>query len=268
MLFQDGRNIQILLLTSFFLLGILTRDWTVKIDLILVLCGSTLLAQIIWSKVFKLNEINWRSALITSLSLGLLLRADNYSTMALAGFLAISSKFLLRFENKHFFNPANFGIISSLVLTTDAWVSPGQWGTDIWYLILFICTGTMILKKVGRRDTCLSFLLVYGGLILGRNLWLGWSGDVLLHQLSNGSLLLFAFFMITDPRSTPKAHWSRVVWGIALGICSFSLQTIWFIPTGLFWALFILSPLTILLDWLYSGSEFKWQNSLKVNIEL
>jgi Na+-transporting NADH:ubiquinone oxidoreductase subunit NqrB len=47
--------------------------------------------------------------------------------MMLAGSLAISSKFLLQVEKKHFFNPANFGIIAALILTPDAWVSPGQW---------------------------------------------------------------------------------------------------------------------------------------------
>ncbi|TVQ50062.1 MAG: hypothetical protein EA365_00040 [Gloeocapsa sp. DLM2.Bin57] len=148
------------------------------------------------------------------------------------------------------------------LLTPDAWVSPGQWGTSSWYVILFLSTGMMIVKKVGRRDTCLSFLSVYIGLTITRNLWLGWSWDVIQHQLSNGSLLLFAFFMITDPRSTPKAQVSRIIWGVSIAIVSFSLQTIWYIPTGLFWSLFILSPVTILLDWFRSAPEFHWQNSL------
>ncbi|MBA2750283.1 MAG: hypothetical protein H0U45_16530 [Tatlockia sp.] len=73
-----------------------------------------------------------RSAVITGLGLSLLLRADSYLTMVLAGFLAISSTFIFKFNDKHFFNSANFGIISALTLTPNAWVSPGQWGDDWW----------------------------------------------------------------------------------------------------------------------------------------
>jgi Na+-transporting NADH:ubiquinone oxidoreductase subunit NqrB len=40
--------------------------------------------------------------------------------MALAGFAAIASKFVFQFGEKHFFNPANFGIIAVLTLTNDA----------------------------------------------------------------------------------------------------------------------------------------------------
>ncbi len=258
---QDPRHDQILLLTTFLLIGVMSRDWSLRLDLSLVILISTLGTQIIGSILSQSAKINWRSALITSLSLILLLRANHYTTMAIAGCLGISSKFLLRLKEKHIFNPANFGIVSALVLTPDAWVSPGQWGADSWYLMLFLSTGMMIVQKVGRRDTCLSFLLVYSGLIIGRNLWLGWGWDVIEHQLSNGSLLLFAFFMISDPRSTPKAGISRIIWGVSLGVVSFSLQTIWFIPTGLFWSLFILSPVTILLDWFWSAPEFQWQKS-------
>jgi Na+-transporting NADH:ubiquinone oxidoreductase subunit NqrB len=265
MLNHDARNDQIILLTTFLLLGIVVKDWTIKPDLVLVLWVSTLGTQVICSWIFKADKINWRSAIITSLSLVLLLRANNYLTIAIAGCLGISSKFLLRWQNKHIFNPANFGIISSLVLTSDAWISPGQWGTNSWLLILFLSTGTMITQKVGRSDICITFLLVYTGLIVGRNLWLGWSWDVMQHQLSNGSLLLFAFFMISDPRSTPKAQLSRILWGISLALVGFSLQTIWFMPTGLFWSLFILSPVTIVLDWLWSAPEFNWHNTLETS---
>lgn len=257
---QDPRNLQIFLLATFLSLGVFTRDWDLNLDLILVVCLSCLLTQLIASTIVKKDCLSWRSPVITGLSLGLLLRGHSYLTMFLAGNLAIGSKFLLRFQNKHLFNPANFGIISAIVLPIEAWVSPGQWGTDYWYLILFLSSGTMILSKVGRLDTAISFLLGYTVLILGRNFWLGWSWDVAAHQLTSGSLLLFAFFMITDPRTTPKAKIARVLWGLSLALLTFSLQTLWFIPNAFFWSLFLLSPLTILLDWIWSGSEFNWQH--------
>ena len=161
---QDSRNYQIIFLASFFFLGICTRDWTLQPLLIIALALSCLITQWLLASIIEstkrreesyfgfhtyresqvifsdlitsatsgnvLNSL--RSAAITALGLSLLLRGNSYQTMILAGSLAIASKFLFRWRGKHCFNPANFGIIAALILTNDAWVSPGQWGTDWW----------------------------------------------------------------------------------------------------------------------------------------
>lgn len=258
----DARNYQILFLATFLGLGILTRDWTVRPELIGWIFGSCLLTQWLlsnWEQKFNLASLSClKSACITALGLSLLLRANHAPTMILAGVLAIASKFVLRLGGKHCFNPANFGIIAALALTQDGWVSPGQWGTDWWYLLLFLGTGAIILKQVGRWDTSATFLLTY--IILGamRNCWLGWSWDVLYHQLMSGSLLLFALFMITDPRSIPNAASSRIIWSILLALLTFILQYHFYINNAFFWSLFILSPLIFILDMGWNAPRFSW----------
>lgn len=87
-----------------------------------------------------------RSAAITGLGLSLLLCADSFTTMMLTDSLAILSKYIFRLNGKHFFNPANFGIISVLILASDAWVSPRQWSDEWWFALLFTGTGGIILK--------------------------------------------------------------------------------------------------------------------------
>ena len=294
MIMQDTRNYQIIFLASFFFLGICTRDWTLQPLLIIAIALSCLITQWLLSSIVEsakrkdesyfslsrdaepkfifnglissgispkvLNSL--RSAVITALGLCLLLRGNSYQTMILAGSLAIASKFLFRWRSKHFFNPANFGIISALILTNDAWVSPGQWGTDWWYLLLFAGTGGVVLKKVGRWDTSVAFFLTYAGLEALRDFWLGWSGDVWLHQLSSGSLLLFALFMLTDPRSIPNALTGRLLWAIAIAVLTFILQNYFYLSTAIFWALFIISPLTILLDLVWAAPRFTWQRKM------
>ncbi|NEP27325.1 RnfABCDGE type electron transport complex subunit D [Moorena sp. SIO3I6] len=329
---QDPRNNQILFLSIFLVLGISTRDWTLRPDLILVVIVSCLLTQ--WLAAFLCSNPKYRSviknsgdfgrsflglplgfnpkpdfkttlestlksckiqtletslnllikpanlsqdnnasfssspqspslksAMITALSLSLLLRADNYSTMVLAGSLGILSKFIFRVEGKHFFNPANFGIIAVLILTNDAWVSPGQWGDDGWYGLLFAGTGSMVLKRVGRWDTTAAFLGAYAVLEGIRNFWLGWSWDVFCHRLMSGSLLLFALFMLTDPRSIPNARISRLLWAVCIALLTFILRNQLFMPTAIFWALFALSPLSVLLDFIWSSTRFSWHDS-------
>ncbi|MBC6430012.1 Na+-transporting NADH:ubiquinone oxidoreductase, subunit NqrB [Nostoc sp. HG1] len=260
MLFKDIRDYQISFLGLFLVVGISTRDWTLRPELIGVLIATCLVTQWILSWVTGKEQMpNLRSALITSLGLSLLLRADHWTTMVIAAATAIASKFLFKFGDKHFFNPANFGIISALILTSDAWVSPGQWGEEWWYALLFAGTGGMILQRIGRWDTTAAFLGSYSLLEAIRNLWLGWTWDVFWHRLMSGSLLLFALFMITDPRSIPNSRIGRVIWAVCIAGLTFILRNYFFVPTAVFWALFIVAPLSVLLDVLWFAPRFSWQ---------
>lgn len=278
MVFQDARDYQISFLSLFLVLGIGTRDWTVRPEVIGVAIATCLLTQWFatsmqarWQR-WRTSESgqqdaleptpakgrSLRSALITALGLSLLLRVDHLSTMAIAAGIAILSKFIFRIQGKHFFNPANVGIIAVLLLTHDAWVSPGQWGDDGWYALLFLGAGGLVLQRVGRWDTSAVFLTSYAGMEAVRNFWLGWTWDVYGHRLMSGSLLLFALFMITDPRSIPNARAARLLWAIAIAGVTFMLRNYFFVSTSMFWALFALAPLTPLLDALWSAPRFMW----------
>ncbi|BAY75072.1 hypothetical protein NIES25_14890 [Nostoc linckia NIES-25] len=290
MLLKDIRDYQILFLGLFLVLGIGTRDWTLRPELIAVAIATSLSTQLVlsfvigrWSLVIckgqttndkgqmtndKAQSLNLRSALITSLGLSLLLRADHWTTMAIAVASAIASKFIFRVGEKHFFNPGNFGIICALIFTGDAWVSPGQWGEEWWYGLVFAGTGGMVLQRIGRWDTTAAFLGAYSLLEAIRNLWLGWTWDVYWHRLMSGSLLLFALFMITDPRSIPNSRIGRVIWAICIAGLTFILRNYFFVSTAVFWALFILAPSTILIDFLWSAPRFSWQTADEENLAL
>ncbi|MEB3283137.1 MAG: RnfABCDGE type electron transport complex subunit D [Lyngbya sp.] len=280
-MFKDARNAQILFLSVFLGLGVFTRDWTIKPELMIAVICTCLLTQGLMIGLQQLNSqsisfgdfnqpslSSWKSALITALGLCLLLRSNSVTTMVLAGVFAIASKFIFHHQGKHFFNPANFGIITALTLTSDAWVSPGQWGTESWYFLLFLGLGGLILKKVGRWETSATFLATYAGLEALRYVYLGWSFDVYTHQLMSGSLLLFALFMLTDPRSIPNASTGRIFWAITLAIITFILQHLFFLSTALFWALFLLSPLTLVFDEIWSAPRFIWLNSRSTRVSI
>lgn len=271
----DARDYQIIFLALFLGLGIGTRDWTLNPVFIVVTIITCIFTQVFCVLVVNRNffhqqeeehqfslPLSWgiRSALITSLGLNLLLRADSLLTIILASVSAIASKFLFRFANKHFFNPANFGIITALICSRDGWVSPGQWGEDWWYGLLFIGCGGMLLQRIGRWDTSAVFMAVYAGLEAFRNLWLGWTWDVYFHKLANGSLLLFALFMVTDPRSIPNTTEGRIIWAAIVALITFYFRNYLYITTAPFWALFILAPLIPLIDKLLPGNRFTWQS--------
>lgn len=267
---RDARLYQIGFLSIFLGFGVWGRDWSLQPQGMIMAIAACLLTQVLlvlllpppahspiprWRYALK----SWPSAAITSLSLCLLLRTNHPLTMVLAGGAAIASKFWLKSPNhKHFFNPANFGIMTALMFTRDAWVSPGQWGTEWWAIMLFACLGGTIAGRVGRWDTSAPFLGTFALLEMGRNAWLGWSWDVAVHHLASGSLLLFAFFMLTDPRSIPNARPARIIWAVSIALLTFGLRYAFFVPAAMFWALFILSPTTLWLDLLWPEQRFQW----------
>ena len=271
--FKDARDYQILCLSLFLILGVAMRDWSLQPAIVATAILTSLCCQGVLSWLTShgslqphLSEFNWRSPLITALGLSLLLRTDHIATMMLAAGVAIASKFLFKTGNKHFFNPANLGIIAALTLTNDAWVSPGQWGDEIWYGLIFIGAGGMVLKRVGRWDTTGMFLASYALLEAIRNLYLGWTWDVWAHRMTSGSLLLFALFMVTDPRSIPNARPARLIWALAIATLTFVLRNQFYLSTAVFWALFALAPLTVLLDKLWASPRFEWKQFRKVEL--
>lgn len=269
-LFKDARDYQIIFLSVFFLLGVCTRDWSLKPVAIAITFATCWLTQICMVSIFPAAApqkherwLSLKSATITGLGLSLLLRSDSYSAIACASFLAIASKFIFRTNGKHWFNPANFGIVvvlllDSLVGNSHAWVSNGQWGEDSLYALVFLGLGGIVLKKVGRWDTSFMFLASYAILEGLRNLWLGWTWDVLAHRLTSGSLLLFALFMITDPRSIPNAKGARLIWAFAIAVLAFIFRNVFFNADAMFYALFLISPLTVLCDRIWNAPRFLW----------
>lgn len=258
---RDPRDYQLLFLGSFLLLGIATRDWTLHPEAIGAAIVAALLMQAFcqdWGRSMEQPLIlNWRSPLITALGLSLLLRVDHWWVMAAAAAAAIGSKFVLQVQGKHLFNPANLGIVLAIG-SGHGWLSPGQWGEEVWLGLLFVGAGGLVLRRVGRWDTTIAFLGCYFGLELSRNFWLGWTTDVLVHRLSNGSLLLFALFMVTDPRSIPNARGARLVWAMTIAGLTFWLRNSFYLPTAVIWALAIASPLTLVLDRVWVADRFEW----------
>lgn len=257
--FKDPRNWQIVFLSSFLLFGIWQLNWSEEPFNLLVILPAALFVQTLAIKLLKIPIDSLKSALITSLGLALLYKSDNYLILMAAAAFAIGAKFLIRYKGKHVFNPANFGIIATMLLFQDGWISPGKWGSSIILLLIIGSAGLMVLFKAGRIDTGISFLLTLFVLdFLRIVVYQGWTMDVLFHKYLNGSLLLFSFFMITDPATTPNHFKGRIIWAALIAGISFYLQSFYQIASAPFWTLFFISPLTILFDMFLKAKKFQW----------
>lgn len=90
---------------------------------------------------------------------------------------------------------------------------------------------------------------------------LGQSWNVFLHQMQSGTLILFAFFMISDPMTIPNRGAARVLFAACVAMLAFVWQYVLYIPNGLIWSLFLCAPLVPLLDRLWPGQTYAWRAS-------
>jgi Na+-translocating ferredoxin:NAD+ oxidoreductase RnfD subunit len=124
----------------------------------------------------------------------------------------------------------------------------------------------IVLFKVGRLDTTLTFIIAFFILEYCRTvLFLGWGMDVLLHKFTNGSFLLFAFFMITDPKTTPDHPKGRIAWAIIIALIAFVMSHWMYLHTAPIWALVMITPVTVLLDKKLQWKRFKWIENLNTH---
>jgi Na+-transporting NADH:ubiquinone oxidoreductase subunit NqrB len=260
---KDPRYFQILFLGSFLLFGVSYLGWQSEMNTYISLLASAVITQLAFTQFTTKRYSSVKSALITGLGLCLLLKTGSIETAILAAVIAISTKFIIKVKNKHVFNPANIGIVAAILLTNDAWVSPGQWGSSVLLWFFVGAAGLMMILKVGRMDTTLTFILTFGCLLFARQvLYLGWEPSVWLHQMSNGTLLLFTFFMITDPMTTPNHKHARILWSIVLAVALFIASNFFYMQTAAIWLLVIISPFTALFDKLFTAHKYEWRDTL------
>src|SRR6476619_3923444 len=133
----DPRLYQIATLASLLAYGLIRLDFEIPLVQAASMLGTALVTQFACTRLWRLPAYDPRSALISGLSLCLLLRTNSDAIAVLAATIAIASKFALRIRGKHLFNPTNVGIVAAIALTGRAWVSPGQWGNATLLAFLF-----------------------------------------------------------------------------------------------------------------------------------
>ena len=254
---RDPRYAQIAVLTALAGWGLLVLDFEVRGTLAAVVIGSALLSQCIGNRM-RGEAFDPRSALISGLSLVLLLRTDSLLLGGAAAALAIGSKFLVRVNGKHVFNPTNVALVVLLLSSEGAWVSSGQWGSGPIAAAALVAAAGWVLRSA-RGDVAVAFLASWSALLVGRALWLGDPLAIPAHQLTNGALLLFAGFMISDPRTLPDSRAGRIAFAVLVAGLGYVGRFFLFEPNALLFALAASAPLVPLIDRYLPGHRFQWR---------
>jgi Na+-transporting NADH:ubiquinone oxidoreductase subunit NqrB len=262
--FRDARLFQISFLATLLSVGVLLRDFSLQPLQMAFAFAAGLATQAFWLKRLGLQQKGFLSAIVTCCGLSLLLRSDTLWAHPLAAVLAMSSKFVLRVNGKHLYNPANLGVIAAITLLPGTWVSPGQWGNDLALAVWFLMLGTIVTQRARRLDVSWVFLSAFLGLVALRVALLGQSWTIWWHQLGNGALLLFAFFMISDPMTIPNRSGARVFYAVLVALGAVAWQYLLFRPNALIWSLFLLTPLVPVLDRCFPATKFEWRPTASV----
>ncbi len=254
---HDPRVYQIASLSTLLLYGLCWLHFDLSIWQIAVTIGTALLTQYVGTTLADLPSFDPKGALISSLSLCLLLRTDDVAVAGLAAVIAIGSKFVLRWKDKHLFNPTNLAL--TVILGSGlGWISPGQWGQAAWLAFLLACLGSLVVTRAARADVTLAFLACYIGLLFARAFRLGDPITIPLHQLESGALLIFAFFMISDPKTTPDSRIGRILYALLVSLAALYVQFGLFKPNGPLWGLVACAPLVPVIDYLFPGPRYHW----------
>lgn len=188
---------------------------------------------------------------ITGLACAMLLYAnDRIMPIVFAATVAIASKAILRAQvgksKRHFFNPSNFGIATTLLVFPWVGIAPPYQFTEnlggIAHVIvpcIFIFTGSLLNTKFTRRlPLIIAWLSGFALQAVIRNLILGGSLAGGLVPMTGVAFLLFTFYMITDPGTTPAKPANQVCFGAGVAFTYSVLMTL-HVTFGLFFALVI-----------------------------
>lgn len=253
----DPRLYQIATLSTLLVYGVGWLQFDVTVTTIVIAVAVAQATQWLSSRLSGI-PFDPRSAMISALSLSLLLRTNSVLLLVLATIVTIAGKFVFRWNDKHIFNPTNFGIVAMMLLTGGVWVSPGQWGSTAYFGFLMACLGGLVVNRATRSDVTYAFLGSYLVILFGRALWLGLPFTIPLHQLQNGAFLLFTFFMISDPRTTPDSRAGRILFAFLVAAGAAFIQFGLFRTNGLLWSLAFFALTVPLIDRWLPGRRYSW----------
>jgi Na+-translocating ferredoxin:NAD+ oxidoreductase RnfD subunit len=203
---------------------------------------------------------NLQSAYISGISLTLLVKPQGGALwpFVIGGFLAIASKYVLKYRENHLWNPTNFAITVLLLAAPNrVSVLSHQWGNDLATNLVIWAFGLVIAARVRVVHITLTYLVSFLALNSLR--------AALLHQpvlpeiapITGPMYQLFVFFMITDPRTIVRDRRWQMIVAVIIALVEtairFASDQGWPLPTAFnvgpaFLALAIVGPIAKAID--------------------
>ncbi len=236
-------------------LGQTAFDFRLSIAQILVSLGTCAVLEV--SIAFRRQRVlMWpASALLTGNGVAFVLRVpgtehgdwwsmNGWWIFAGTAAVGLLSKYVITFRGRHIFNPSNIGLVLCFVLLGPEHADPLAfwWGPmSVWLalaLLLIVGGGLAILSRLHLVGIAIGFWLTFaaGVAVLaatGHAMTAAWhlgpiSGfDLWWLLVTSPEVLVFLFFMITDPRTIPESGRGRRAYAVSVGLLATLLIAPW-----------------------------------------
>ena len=235
-----------ILISAHFTFGILEAYQRTGLAIVTAIGAELLLGRLMLGK--------WphpASAYITGISVGILVRSPFLWPYFFASLISIASKYVLRLNGRHIWNPSNLGVSAVLFLAPHTVTLLSiQWGNNIWPMLVIWLLGSVIVWRVGRLHVSAAYVASFVVFGLLRSGVTGVPWQAALAPITGPMYQLFIFFMVTDPKVSVRSRSGQVVVVVLVALVEMllRLQEVIYAP---FYALFLVGPLALLAeDWM------------------
>lgn len=214
-----------------------------------IVASAVVAAMLVDAPILRIREGEWQfpdGAFLTGLFVAMILSPhERWWVAAITSAIAIASKYAFRARNANVFNPAAFALVVTFYAfnTAQSW-----WGAlpelpPAWILVLF-ATGVFITRRVNKAPAAVSFLGVYYALFTATSFVVDPARVVGLYRAPDVQMaLFFAFFMVTDPPTSPPKHRHQWIFGAITAVVAFAVFEL------LGWVYFLLAGLLVANAW-------------------
>lgn len=188
------------------------------------------------------------SAYITGISVGILVRSPFLWPFAFTSLISIVSKYVLRLDGRHLWNPSNFGICVVLLLApASTSVLSVQWGNNLWPMLVIWILGFSIVWRVGRGHVSVAYVLSFVAFAFLRSAITGTPWLATLAPITGPMYQLFIFFMVTDPKTAVRPRWGQVATVVTVAFVEMLLRLneVIYAP---FYALCVVGPAALMIE--------------------
>jgi len=252
----ENRFVPPVFITLILLVGHLSFGILESYPKTLLAIATSIVAELILSRIFFGKWPHLASAYITGISVGILVRSPAYWPFALCALISITSKYVLRVKGRHIWNPSNFGVSAILFLAGDIAASLSiQWGNFLAPMLVIWALGAAIIYRLRRFHITGTYVVSFIVFAFIRA-WMThspWQSEV--SPITGPEYQLFIFFMITDPRTTVRSKTGQciVAFAVALVEMVLRLDQVIYAP---FYALFMVGPAALLIEmWIQSRRQ-------------
>jgi enediyne biosynthesis protein E5 len=210
--------------------------------------ATAIAVEMILGRVFTGGWPHLASAYVSGISVGILVRSPEYWPYALCAAISITSKYLIRVDGRHIFNPSNLGMVAMLVLAADTVAGLSvQWGNNLLPLLAVWCFGAAIIASLGRFHITFTYVAAFVLFSVVRAQVTGhpWLSEVA--PITGPMYQLFIFFMITDPKTTVRPKWAQALVAFLVAAVEAVLRLMEFVHAP-YYALFLVGPTANLIE--------------------